>query len=1085
ISGSPATLVNQGEAYSFVPTASDPDGDTLTFSIANKPVWASFDPATGALTGTPEREHIGRSEGIVIAVSDGVLSASLPAFNLEVVRVNAAPVAVDDNYTLPFNNDHSYILDVLSNDTDPDGDSLTITAANASIGQVSIQGNQLRFSAPDNFSGTAIFSYSITDGELNDTADVILQITGSNPDAPVITPPADLIVNATGLFTKVDVGVATAVDKAGNRLPVSLVNGSPLFSPGRHELYWRATDATGISSTTTQLLQVRPLLSLSKPQIVANRSNVSLEVVLNGPAPDYPVEVAYSVSGTAAMSEHTLASGTLQIMSGLRGVINFNVFADLNSEPEKNIRIMLDNGQNVGANASTTITVTEANLAPSVVLEVQQQGEQRFTVGKSAGMVTLSALATDPNPQDSVSLVWQADSALDNISADPSQFIFDPSTISNGLYQIAVTATDSAIVPLNRTVEVYLLVQDELPVLGSGDSNNNLIPDNVEGLGDSNGNGIPDYLDPGFDCNVMPEQLSSVRQFVAEGEPGICLRKGATAATSQTGGIQLTSADLQWLEPDMLATNIGGIFDFILRDLPVAGASYALVLPQRQPIPENAVYRKFTPSQGWNNFVVNERNQLFSASGEPGFCPPPGDSNWQSGLNAGHWCVQLIIEDGGPNDADGIANSTILDPGGVAVVLGGNRLPLATDDSYSVQWNQVHILDVLANDSDPDNDPLSINQATAAFGSVTINDDGQTLLYTAPQDFVGTDTLSYAITDGKNGSASAIVTVEVYYNRPPVVSNITTSTNDRTAIDIDVLKSASDPDGDALIISSVSAQKGTVTITASQSLRYVPLTGYAGTDTISFTVSDQRGGSASGTVTIAITAYEVVTVTNKSSGGAMGSWLLLLAVLLVFRRGYSSVFFIVLISAVSFNVHAQWSADIQVGHSNSRMSAADLSVKLPAEGRLVAYDDNSSSWALGGQYQLTERLAAQLHYVDLGETSVTLSGETLTPDQYHQAVSDLGPLFASGIRAGLSYTLWQRQQWQFQVQTGMFFWRSKQESVWNSTVITHKNNDNDWYWGGQLGYAFNQRLALQVSFNRYRLASNQVDNVMLGVNFSF
>src|SRR5690606_14951999 len=88
IGGTPATSVNQDAAYSFIPTASDPDGDSLSFSIANKPVWAAFNPATGALTGTPGNEHVGVTSGIVISVTDGSLSAGLPAFSLTVVNVN-------------------------------------------------------------------------------------------------------------------------------------------------------------------------------------------------------------------------------------------------------------------------------------------------------------------------------------------------------------------------------------------------------------------------------------------------------------------------------------------------------------------------------------------------------------------------------------------------------------------------------------------------------------------------------------------------------------------------------------------------------------------------------------------------------------------------------------------------------------------------------------------------------------------------------------------------------------------------------------------------------------------------------------
>ena len=604
---------------------------------------------------------------------------------------------------------------------------------------------------------------------------------------------------------------------------------------------------------------------------------------------------------------------------------------------------------------------------------------------------------------------------------------------------------------------------------------------------DSNGNGIPDYLDPGFDCNVMPEQLLTVTQFVAEGEPGICLRKGATAALSNSGGLQLTNDDMQWLEPDMQAVNIGGTFDFILRNLPTTGASYALVLPQRQPVPQNAVYRKFTPESGWTNFVQNARNQLFSTAGEPGFCPPPGDSSWQPGLTAGHWCVQLQIEDGGPNDADALANGTIVDPGGVAVILDGNSLPVALNDSYSLQWNQSHTLEVLQNDTDADGDTLSINQAAAAFGSVSISDDGLTLLYTPAQDFVGTDTLSYGISDGNNGSASATVTVEVYYNRPPVVTNATASTNDKTAIDIDVLANATDADGDALVISSASAQNGTVTITAAQTLRYTPQAGFAGTDTISFTVTDNRGGSVNGEVTISITAYEVITVVNKSSGGVLNGWpLLLLAGLALGRRRKMLLKPVLLLAALlSFNTQANWSLDAMFGKSTTKQSTSEILAQLPANAELLQYDDSGKSWTLGLSYYFTPRLAVQAHYVDLGDASVSMRGETLTPEAFHQAVSDIGPMLAKGVRSGLSYHVWQHAGWSATVQAGVFAWNSETSSTAGDNLIRYKTSDTDIYWALGARYALDEHIALQAVFNRYHLEGNKADNIMLGVSYSF
>ncbi len=89
ISGAPATSATVGQAYSFIPSASDPDGQRLTFSIANRPSWAQFDSATGRLSGTPDAANVGLTSGIVISASDSQDSVSLPAFSLAVV--NPAP----------------------------------------------------------------------------------------------------------------------------------------------------------------------------------------------------------------------------------------------------------------------------------------------------------------------------------------------------------------------------------------------------------------------------------------------------------------------------------------------------------------------------------------------------------------------------------------------------------------------------------------------------------------------------------------------------------------------------------------------------------------------------------------------------------------------------------------------------------------------------------------------------------------------------------------------------------------------------------------------------------------------------------
>lgn len=102
ISGTPATRVNAGSAYSFRPTASDADGNALTYSIANKPAWASFNTSTGQLSGTPSASYVGTFSNITIRVSDGIATTSLPVFSISVVSVSSGGATL--SWTPPTSN---------------------------------------------------------------------------------------------------------------------------------------------------------------------------------------------------------------------------------------------------------------------------------------------------------------------------------------------------------------------------------------------------------------------------------------------------------------------------------------------------------------------------------------------------------------------------------------------------------------------------------------------------------------------------------------------------------------------------------------------------------------------------------------------------------------------------------------------------------------------------------------------------------------------------------------------------------------------------------------------------------------------
>jgi hypothetical protein len=111
ISGNPMTAIDIGSAYSFTPTASDPDGDKLTFSVKNQPSWADFDKTTGALSGQPALGSVGTYASIEISVSDGKAKSAMPKFAISVDQVGTISTTL--NWAPPTQNeDGSALMDL-------------------------------------------------------------------------------------------------------------------------------------------------------------------------------------------------------------------------------------------------------------------------------------------------------------------------------------------------------------------------------------------------------------------------------------------------------------------------------------------------------------------------------------------------------------------------------------------------------------------------------------------------------------------------------------------------------------------------------------------------------------------------------------------------------------------------------------------------------------------------------------------------------------------------------------------------------------------------------------------------------------
>ncbi len=816
--------------------------------------------------------------------------------SITVIENNNAPIANNDHAST--SNNKAVTVAVLDNDVDTDMttnplEKLTIVGAISQVGTVSWDHEYLTYTPVAGFDGTATVKYQIKDTQgVTDEAVVYIDVViDDDSQRPVITVPDAIFVDADALYTKMDLGTATATDRFGNPLPVLLVDGVPFFEPGVNTAYWQATDADGNVAITTQSVNLRPLVSLDIDQTALEGYRVSVGVHLNGASPAYPLEIPYTVSGTAlAGDDHDLIDGTITIKSGTEGSINFNIFEDIELDDSETIIIELSDTLNRGNKYSHTITINEHNVAPDLKLTVTQQNQERLTVVKGTPVVIHSEI-NHPMTNKEFDYQWSStqDSLLD-IDDNPATFTFDTSDLSVGIYHVTLNVNDQKDSNYHDKETVYIEVVDQLTGLSQADSDLDGIPDETEGHADLDGDGIADYLDAVPECNVLPEQANYLEGYFIEGDPGVCLRRGDFTLGGEKGGAQITTGDIasdpeDLLINDPIAENVGGLFDFVAYGLPDPGKNYQIVIPQIKPIPTNAVYRQLILNTGWVTFSETSEDQVLSTLGEPGHCPPPGGDSWQSGLIEGNWCVQLIIADGGINDVDALANSTIVaGAGGVGVMLNNNHQPIAVDDEVATRRNTPITIDTLINDTDSDNTALENTSASVLFGDVVII-DGK-LVYTPNENFIGTDTIIYGISDLAGGTDSAMVNVVVYANTPPQANDDLGMTEAGTSLLIPVLNNDNDADNDSLRVLNATAEHGTVTINNDSSITYTPNNAFIGTDTINYYIEDSFNATATATVKVTVTA---IPLRVKNSGSMNWILLTLLSIFTIHRQLFKEV----------------------------------------------------------------------------------------------------------------------------------------------------------------------------------------------------
>lgn len=352
LSGTPSTSVLEDSNYSFLPVATDIDsGDSLTFTIANQPAWASFNTATGALTGTPDNSDVGSYSNIQISVSDGVAVTALPSFNISVINTNDAPV-ISGSPATNATQDTAYNFVPTVSDADA-GDSLTFSISNLPSWASFNTGNGALSGIPGNADvGTYTnIGISVTDGQISSSlASFSISVSNTN-DAPVITMPTPPNVAENANAVVIDDSIHIS-DDDGDQQTVSLSASGGTLSITPVGLSFSLGSGYGDANMTFQgsLADINAALDSLTFTPTANISGVgAASITLNTSDP------------SAAMDSQTIV---FDISAGTAPTITLPPMPIVN---EDDVMVSLDDSLQIsdvdGDNQSVTLTINGGTLS--------------------------------------------------------------------------------------------------------------------------------------------------------------------------------------------------------------------------------------------------------------------------------------------------------------------------------------------------------------------------------------------------------------------------------------------------------------------------------------------------------------------------------------------------------------------------------------------------------------------------------------------------------------------------------------------------------------------------------------------------